>query len=84
MQQNRKKWHGRKKDADSDSDQLTVIGYEVPDFSKQMPLSNVDILLLGLEEVDTEFLLRTFQRKHHLPWRILETKRCYLERDYVR
>lgn len=67
-----------KKDADSDSDQLTVIGYEVPDFSKQMPLSNVDILLLGLEEVDTEFLLRTFQRKHHLPWRILETKRCYL------
>ena len=67
-----------KKDADSDSDQLTIIGYEVPDFSKQMPLSNVDMLLLGLEEVDTEFLLRTFQRKHHLPWRILETKRCYL------
>ena len=31
---------------------------------------NVDMLLLGLEEVDTEFLLRTFQRKHHLPWRI--------------
>ena len=47
-----------KKDADSDSDQLTIIGYEVPDFSKQMPLSNVDMLLLGLEEVDTEFLLR--------------------------
>lgn len=67
-----------KKDVDSDSDQLTIIGYEVPDFSKQMPLSNVDMLLLGLEEVDTEFLLRTFQRKHHLPWRILETKRCYL------
>ena len=37
-----------KKDADSDSDQLTVIGYEVPDFSKQMPLSNVDILLLQI------------------------------------
>ena len=35
-----------KKDADSDSDQLTIIGYEVPDFSKQMPLSNVDMLLL--------------------------------------
>ena len=59
-------------------DKLTVIGYEIPDFSKQIPLSNVDMLLLGLEEVDMEFLLRTFQRKHHLPWRILETKRCYL------
>lgn len=67
-----------KKDADSDSDQLTIIGYEVPDFPKQVPLNNVDMLLLGLEEVDMEFLLRTFLRKHHLPWRILETKRCYL------
>ena len=72
-----------KKNADSDSDQLTIIGYEVPDFSKQIPLSNVDMLLLGLEEVDTEFLLRTFQRKHHLPWRILETKRCYLREIYL-
>lgn len=71
-------WAKKDADSDSDSDQLTIIGYEVPDFSKQMPLSNVDMLLLGLEEVDTEFLLRTFQRKHHLPWRILETKRCYL------
>ena len=69
---------GAKKVTESDSDQLTIIGYEVPDFSKQMPLSNVDMLLLGLEEVDTEFLLRTFQRKHHLPWRIVETLRCFL------
>ena len=67
-----------KKNANSDADQLTIIGYEIPDLPKQVPLSNVDMLLLGLEEVDTEFLLRTFQRKHHLPWRILETKRCYL------
>ena len=46
-----------KKDVDSDSDQLTIIGYEVPDFSKQMPLSNVDMLLLGLEEVCVRLLL---------------------------
>ena len=51
-----------KKNANSDADQLTIIGYEIPDFPKQVPLSNVDMLLLGLEEVDTEFLLRTFQR----------------------
>ena len=46
-----------KKETDSDSDQLTIIGYEVPDFSKQMPLSNVDMLLLGLEEVCVRLLL---------------------------
>lgn len=57
---------------------VAIAGYEIPDASEQCQLGNVDMLLLGLEEVDTDFLLRVFQRKHHLPWHILDTKRCYL------
>lgn len=34
-----------------------------------------DMLVQGLEEVDDNFLVRVFQRKHHIPWTILETDR---------
>ena len=32
----------------------------------------------NFEDVDVDFLEKVYQRKHHLPWSILETKRCYL------
>lgn len=37
-----------------------------------------DILVEGFEEVDFFFLERIYQRKHEIPWRVIETKRCYL------
>lgn len=30
----------------------------------------------GFREVDARFLKRAFQRHHHIPWKILETRRC--------
>lgn len=36
------------------------------------------IVVEGFDEVDYEFLLRCYQRYHHLPWEILRTERCYL------
>ena len=32
----------------------------------------------GFDEIDYDFLNKCYQRAHNLPWRILETKRCYL------
>lgn len=49
-----------KKDADSDSDQLTIIGYEVPDFSKQMPLSNVIYCFLDWKKWTQNFYFGHF------------------------
>ena len=72
-----------KKDADSDSDQLTVIGYEVPDFSKQMPLSNVDILLLGLEEGHRIFT-SDISAEASPAVADIRDKAVLSERDYVR
>ena len=31
--------------------------------------------IFNFEEIDEEFLIRVYQRYHHLPWKILETKR---------
>ncbi len=36
------------------------------------------ILVEGFEEVDFYFLERIYNRKHHIPWRVIDTKRCYL------
>lgn len=40
--------------------------------------TDADILVEGFEEVDFYFLERIYQRKHHIPWRVIETKRTYL------
>lgn len=54
-----------------------ALGYQNPDFPDE-PLGRVEYVAEGLEEVDVSFLERVYQRKHGIPWRILETKRCYL------
>lgn len=37
-----------------------------------------DMIAEGFEEVDFYFLERVYQRKHGIPWRVIETKRTYL------
>ena len=38
-------------------------------------LSKVDIIVEGFEEVDYDFFEKIYQRRHNLPWTILETER---------
>ena len=37
-----------------------------------------DIVVEGFGEVDFYFLERIYQRKHGIPWRVIETERTYL------
>lgn len=53
------------------------LGYRSPEFPDES-LSRTDYVAEGLEEVDVYFLERVYQRKHGIPWRVIETKRCYL------
>lgn len=57
---------------------MAVLGYlgteQTGNTNQKMP--GTVMLLEGLEEVDAQFLLRAYQRKHGLPWTILTTKRC--------
>lgn len=39
-------------------------------------MESADILAEGFDEVDLQFLTHVYERKHHLPWTILETARC--------
>ncbi len=54
-----------------------AVGYRNAEFSKE-GLYQADILVEGFEEVDYYFLERIYQRKHGIPWRVVETRRCYL------
>lgn len=54
-----------------------ALGYNNPDFASES-LRDTDYVAEGFEEVDYYFLERVYQRKHHIPWRVIETKRCYL------
>lgn len=54
---------------------LALIGVERP---ASVSLCGAQMILLGFDEVDYEFINRIWKRKHGLPWTILETKRCYL------
>lgn len=54
-----------------------VLGYRNPDFSEE-ELYGADFLVEGFWEIDYYFLERVYQRKHGIPWRVIETKRCYL------
>lgn len=38
-----------------------------------------DIYVEGFEEVDAVFLQHVYERHHHIPWTILETKRCIVK-----
>lgn len=56
---------------------IATIGCQNPDFPEE-ELYQTDFLVEGFEEVDYYFLERVYQRKHGIPWRVIETKRCYL------
>jgi len=56
---------------------VAVLGYRNPMFSSE-ELYGTDFLVESLEEIDYYFLERVYQRKHGLPWRVIETSRCYL------
>ena len=55
---------------------MAVLGFLEPEEHEKADLSAADMLVEGFEEIDAEFLTQVYQRKHHLPWKILETKRC--------
>lgn len=60
---------------------LALAAYEYEAGSRENgreDLSGAPYLLLGLQEIDREFLLGIYKRKHGLPWEILRTRRCVL------
>lgn len=56
---------------------IATLGYLNTKISGQK-LSQAQMLVEGFDEVDFNFLERMYQRKHGIPWRVIETKRCYL------
>ena len=56
---------------------VAVLGYRNPRFPLE-ELYGTEYLVESLEEIDYYFLERVYQRKHGLPWRVIETNRCYL------
>lgn len=56
---------------------LATIGFLNPEWKNQT-YRKAQILVEGFEEVDFYFLERIYNRKHHIPWRVIDTKRCYL------
>lgn len=56
---------------------IASIGYLNPICGKQ-DLSQAEVLVEGFDEVDFFFLERIYQRKHGIPWTVIETDRCFL------
>ena len=56
---------------------VASIGYLNPVYGKQ-DLSRAEMLVEGFEEVDYFFLERVYQRRHGIPWIVIETDRCFL------
>lgn len=56
---------------------IASIGYLNPICGKQ-DLSQTEVLVEGFDEVDFFFLERIYQRKHGIPWTVIETDRCFL------
>lgn len=56
---------------------LPTIAFANPMLSGQS-YEAADIIAEGFEEVDFYFLERIYQRKHGIPWRVIETERTYL------
>lgn len=63
--------------AQTDKLPIAAIGFCNPDFQDQN-YETAQILVEGFEEVDFYFLERIYNRKHQIPWRVIDTKRCYL------
>lgn len=56
---------------------IACIGYVNPLCGKQN-LSRAEVLVEGFDEVDFFFVERIYQRKHGIPWTVIETERCFL------
>lgn len=56
---------------------LAVLAYQNPMFPEE-ELYCADFLTESFVGVDYYFLERVYQRKHGIPWRVIDTKRCYL------
>lgn len=56
---------------------LATIAFVNPEKNGQTYFA-ADIVAEGFEEVDFYFLERIYQRKHGIPWRVIETERTYL------
>ena len=56
---------------------IASLGYLNAKISGQK-LRQAQMLLEGFDEVDFHFLERMYQRKHGIPWQVIETERCYL------
>ena len=56
---------------------VAVLGYRNPSFGSE-ELYLADVVAEGFEEIDYFFLERIYQRRHGIPWRVIETERCYL------
>lgn len=56
---------------------LAVLAYRNQKILGQ-ELYGTDFLVESFEEVDFYFLERVYQRKHGIPWRVIDTSRCYL------
>lgn len=57
--------------------EIAVLGYINPRIPKQK-FSGVGVLVESFEEVDFLFLEHAYQRKHDIPWTVIETGRCFL------
>lgn len=62
---------------------LACMGYVNPRIPGQK-LSEAQILVEGFDEVDFNFLERIYQRKHEIPWTVIETRRCILREITLR
>ncbi len=60
----------------ADALDLAVAVYENPDAEGK--ITGYPSVILGFEEVDFVYMLHIWQRKRGIPWKILETRRCYL------
>ena len=56
---------------------VATMAYANPEIPNQT-YSGVDMIVEGFEEVNADFLEKVWQRCHHLPWKIAETKRCII------
>lgn len=56
---------------------LPTIAFVNPELPEQS-YEEADIIAEGFEEVDFYFLERIYQRRHGIPWRVIETERTYL------
>lgn len=64
--------------AEAKEGNVAALALKIPLFPNE-GLYQSEFLCEGFEGVDIWFLERVYQRAHGIPWRVIETKRCYLE-----